>query len=401
LSGIVSLALGVIALAASDRSLVLPMLGFSAVAVLATGLAGLLCPGKSRLSDPGQAELRIQPGFARLCIGAGIVQVGALFCSTTVAVVTGIALGICLLVAGTRRRSRRTDGRRRRRGRRAKAGTTVLAVLVVVLIFNSCLAVAITISSDPGGASEPPKSERPNPKPGETDLGGDASALPTYAELCPLLPDPREIGHGLGELFEEDDAIKAGCGTEAVRVADTGTWVAAGMCSGERRSVAVSAPGLPPVITYGQASEFIWAEAHDGGLVAVEAAAPAGGDVVLVETRHGTYGFARSKRSAVAGNANARSCQEVGGVAEPFARIPPPLLVLWTELVHDDATWYWPTYDQEGETEAVVFISTEAVDQGECVSDSLCRLEIDGIEHEREGGEFTKIAALSEFMPTE
>jgi hypothetical protein len=88
-------------------------------------------------------------------------------------------------------------------------------------------------------------------------------------------------------------------------------------------------------------------------------------------------------------------------VAEPFARIPPPLLVLWTELVHDDATWYWPTYDQEGETEAVVFISTEAVDQGECVSDSLCRLEIDGIEHEREGGEFTKIAALSEFMPTE
>ena len=88
-------------------------------------------------------------------------------------------------------------------------------------------------------------------------------------------------------------------------------------------------------------------------------------------------------------------------MAEPFARIPPPLLVLWTELVHDDATWYWPTYDQDGETESVVFISTEGVDQGECVSDSLCRLEIDGIEHEREGGEFTKIAALAEFMPTE
>lgn len=401
LSGVVSFALGVIAVVASDRFLVLPMLGVSAGAVLALGLAGLSCAGESRLTDPDRAELRLQRGFARLCVGAGVVQVCVLFCSPTVAVVTGIVLGVCLLATGTRRRPRGTNSRRRRRAGRAKAGTSVLAVLIVVLIFNSCLAVAITISSHTGGKRDSTKLESSDPGTGKTGQSDDGLPLPTYAELCPLLRNPRKIGHGLGKLFEEDDAIKAGCGTAAVRVADTGTWVAAGMCSGERRSVAVSAPGLPPVITYGQASEFIWSEAQEGELVAVEAAAPGGGDVVLVETRHGTYGFARSKRSAVPGNADARSCNEVGGVAEPFARIPPPLLVLWSELVQTDATWYWPTYDQEGGEESVAFISTEGVDQGECVDDSLCRLEIDGTEREREGGEFTKLAALSEFMPTQ
>jgi hypothetical protein len=407
ISGVLSLVIGVVAFAASDNSLVLPMLAVSAVALIATGSTGLTCglnPTARRAE--GRGELRMHSGFARLCLVAGAAQLGILTQSTQVAAGTGVFFGLCLLAAGTRRSVRGAPGGRQRQGR-ARAGTAVLAVIIVVLIVNSSLAVAVTISSNgapsDGGTGGPaqPETETEGEGGGESVPTASVNRLPTYAELCPHLPDPRKIGHGLGQLFEEDDAIKAGCGTSAFQVPETTTWVAAGLCVGELRSVAVSSPNLPPVITYGQASEFIWAEAQAGELVAVEAASPGDGDVVLVETRRGTYGFARSKRSAVSGNPRARSCNRVGGVAEPFARIPPPLLVLWAELIHDDATWYWPTYDQDGETESVAFISTEGVDQGECSTDDLCSLDVSGTERTREGGEFTKLAALSEYMPTE
>jgi hypothetical protein len=285
--------------------------------------------------------------------------------------------------------------------RRARPGGWVVIALGFLLIAYVSLAGAVV--GDNGkdrprpGEHDTPEGPAPVPEAGPSPPEDE----PKYADLCAALPDPIVIGHGLGELFRRDGAIKAGCGTAAIRVPGTGTWLAAGVCFGERRSVAVSSPNRHPAIIYGEAAEFVWDAAQEEELTAVEAAAPEGGDVVLVETHMGTYGFARATRSATPGNEDARQCNEVGGTAEPFARMPPPLVWLWVELVRKQANWFWPTADLAGETESVAFLSTEGVARGDCITDFSCSLEFEDKELFLDSSTFATLEDLREFMPAE
>lgn len=338
-------------------------------------------------------------GYGRLCAFSGLVLVAAALYSPVSSSVAGFLMtGGLLWLALRRSAARGTRGR----GRSRPAWLTVITLGCLLLAYVGLVAAAVGGGGEErhegggGNGHEPPLESDTEPP-----FWKRFDPWPSYAELCPVLPDPLIIGHGIGELFRRDGAIKAGCGTRAFKVPGMATWVAAGMCSGERRSVAISAAGRPPVIVYGEAAEFVWDAAQQGVLTAVEAAAPEGGDVVLVETTAGTYGYARAKRSATPGNEDARRCDEVGGTAETFARMPPPLVWLWVELVREQATWFWPMAETAGEGEAVVFVSPQAVPRGSCLSDAYCQLEIEGETSTLEGPTFAKLDDLSEYMPAE
>lgn len=342
-------------------------------------------------------------GYGRLCVALGLTQLLIAIGWPSVAAFTGVLVtgGLASLAL---RGPRRRGGRKRKALGRPGPGRLTIITIGFVLIAYVGLAGAVV-----GGRGNSPQGHQESEalggvaaEPTEASSSGDeAEAMPEYADLCEVLPNPLVIGHGLGELFRHDGAVKAGCGTQAFQVPGTGTWVAAGMCFGERRSVAVSSPNRSPVIVYGEAAEFVWASAQEGELTAVEAAAPEGGDVILVETRNGTYGFARSARSATPGNEDARQCNEVGGSAEPFARMPPPLVWLWVELIRDQATWFWPTADRAGEGESVAFLSMEGVAYGSCIIDTFCELEFEGNALSLESITFAALDDLREYMPAE
>lgn len=280
-----------------------------------------------------------------------------------------------------------------------------LAVVAIVLFVYVGLALAVGVSEVAQKDPSPKKTAHPpNSPPQSTSASMDPpeplDPAPTYAEECPAKPDPLAIGHGLGELFRRDGAFKAGCGTKALRVRETGTWVAAGICEGTTRSVAVTAPGRSGAILYGEAADFAWNEAMDGNLVAAEVAEAGGGEVDLVETREGTYAFTRL--NAAEGDGEARSCGDVTGTDRPFAHMPPQMVLLWLQLLEYRAGWSWPTKEDATAPEAVAFTAygtDEVTARGSCDHEQSCRLLVDGIEWPGSGTSFVRLVNLRPYMP--
>jgi hypothetical protein len=285
--------------------------------------------------------------------------------------------------------------------------TWILAVLPLVLFAFVGLAAAMGISE----LAELPGESRPGPgrldatpiappTPPAHDTENEEVVVdspPTYAESCPEIRDPLEIGHHLGALFQRDGAPKAGCGDWAIEVPGTGAWVAAGNCEDELRSVAVYAPGHDAVLLYGEPARFAWSAALNGELVAAEAAEPEGGDMYLVETLDGTSGFARPSPSLEPGREEIELCSEATGTARPFAHLPPALAFLWLELVRDRTAWYWPENDLSDGQSPIAFVTPggETVARGGC-DKSACHLDVDG---ERWPGGETAFVSLGEFQP--
>jgi hypothetical protein len=371
----------------------------AAISLVALGLTGPFtskaCPARPR---PRRRRDRLaREGFDRLCVAAGVAQIAmVLLLPSLLAVLLGGAMNLALLCRGVRRPG--GEGRPDRRPRSPRAGVLVVAVIGIMFVAYSGLAVALILSGSPrqrAEGGEPPDS-----------IGEDGGVVEasepelTYAELCPALPNPLEIGHDLGELFERIGAVKAGCGTDAIRVGTTGTWVSAGMCVGQRTAVAVSSPSHKVVMLYGEAAEFAWAAAMDGHLASVEVASPNGGDVVLVETMgNGTTAFVRSTQNAVPGNPDARRCNEVGGEPEPFARLEPPLVALWQKLLERTAAWSWPAAENG---ESIIFVSSNDVaGEGWCESEYTCSLESEERTETYDGIAYVNLADLAPYIPPE
>jgi len=236
-----------------------------------------------------------------------------------------------------------------------------------------------------------------------TEGDGRTDPPPTYAELCEEIRDPLSIGHQLGPLFRRDGAIKAGCATEPFRIAGTGTWVSAGDCEGELRSLAVSAPGYEPAIIYGTPARFALAAAHAGKLVGLEVAKPNDGDVYLVVTRDGTFAFTRPTRSLEKGSDNPQSCSEVGGRARPFARLEPVMVNLWSELMQLREEWVWPKLRSE-ESQSLAFtdrFDASRVAEGSCDGSEQCWIESGEGVWSQEGSGFVSLIEISTYMPSD
>ena len=283
---------------------------------------------------------------------------------------------------------------------------SLLALLVAMVAYGS-LALALGISYMAGSKVNQRNADRGDsvqsapgslsPVPSTDALEAVDNPPPTYAELCPAEPDPLDIDHGLGSLFQRDGAVKAGCGTRAAPVDGTGAWIAAGICSGEMRSAAVSAPGYQPAMLYGASARFAWSAAQNKKLVAAEVAEPGEGDVDLVRTTAGTYGFTRPTPSVSPGREDAERCTEVSGVARPFAKLPPPMVLLWLQLIRRRAAWSWPV--SRAGTDDLAFTSYPSgalTAEGSCRTISLCYLDADG---ERWLGRGTGFVSLRDFEP--
>lgn len=279
---------------------------------------------------------------------------------------------------------------------------TLCAVAAISLSYAT-MAVALetkeAVVHSGGGQGESPKG---------SDDGSQARQVghgaPTYAEDCPELTDPLAIGHGLGELFKRDGAVKAGCGTQARLVVATSTWISAGICEGNLHSLAISGPEGNPGIVYGEAATFAWKEARQGALVGVETAGPGGGDVDLIRTHAGVYGFVRDHEERVGGNEDAQKCDEVGGEPEPFTRLAPPLVVFWEELVEAETEWLWPERDKSVSARSVAFVglsSGETLATGACSTDETCVVELGGEAEPVNGSGFAELQGFKTFMPAE
>ncbi len=425
-------------------------------AAVCAGLLGILAGvwewfrGVSRLRKddylPIRKGVRREVGLARAQIGSGAILVGAAWLlPPSIVVATGFAVTALLLLVSAAISARLSEEEEERDllkltlaleceliARWAKIASrvrsipgfrwipevahregprehvSVLRTLSLWILFVGCCMYLLTGIALGVSAVSPPIPRLNLPGIGVVPLvpdlpGGEGQAEPppTYADLCPDLPDPRSIGHRLGGLFRHDGAIKAGCGSEPLRIPETGTWASPGLCEDELRSLAVSSPGREPAIIFGSPAKFAWAAAQAGTLVALEVAAPNDGDVYLIVTRRGTYGFARPTRTLEKGRDNPLSCDEVGGRARSFARLEPAMVGLWAELMRRRAEWSWPKpgSGEPGEIEFTDSLGASVVATGRCDRPESCSLVVEGKTWPWEGSGFVSLAELALHMP--
>jgi len=268
--------------------------------------------------------------------------------------------------------------------------------------------LVVPVPGEPPGRPDGRESKHRRADRGETDRGALSGSLPTaaadrptYEELCPELPDPLAIGYGLGGLFRRDGAVEAGCGEPDELVLAAGSVrVSAGYCGSELRSLAVVAEGHPPVLLYGAAARFAAARASLGQLLYAEEAAPGGGELYVVATTDGTYVFVRLALDAGVGGA--LRCDEITPIAEPFAKLPPPLVELWRQRMMATGAWLWPLPDPAAGPRAFVFVAhggSAVVAHGDCVDDGDCALDGETGEVVWRGSAVVSVADLAPWMP--
>lgn len=270
------------------------------------------------------------------------------------------------------------------------ACTVVIAAFTCGLYCVVVVAKGVTWVAEEGGKAEDDDPDPPQPDPYEL----------LYADLCPALPDPGEIGHGLGELFEQDGAVEAGCGGPAEEVGDTGeVFISLGMCKTELRSLAVSGEGHDPVLLYGEPAEFAWRAARAEGLRYAEVAKPGSGDLAIVTTDQGSHVFARSTPSVQPRSDKARRCDEINEMARPYVHLPPPMAELWSQYTFESG-WTWPHYSGEENRFTFVFDGLEEVASGGCESEADCYFKpVDEPRRAYAGSAAVSLADVSESMP--
>ena len=88
-------------------------------------------------------------------------------------------------------------------------------------------------------------------------------------------------------------------------------------------------------------------------------------------------------------------------MAEPFARLAPPLLSLWRELVQNSATWFWPAADGADADESAAFLSAGEVVQGGARPGHPLPPRSPGPRACLAGSAFIVLDELREYMPEE
>jgi hypothetical protein len=261
----------------------------------------------------------------------------------------------------------------------SKGGISGYLTYTLSLVFIvGCLYGGVAVAGVAKMIAAPSHYERGGPAPKPRSRA--KASYRTYAQLCPQHPDPLAIGHWLGELFEHEGAVQAGCGQPATASPGSpGVWVASGLCENSLRSVAIDAPAHPPTLLYGTPARFAMRQALAGALLYVEAAKIAGGDVDLVVTQAGTYVYARPTPDLSPPRSSARRCSEVGGVPRPFTRLTPAASDAWLSAI-SRLGWLWPLADSaQGQGYAFLAADRDTVlAQSRCESEEACQLSIDG-----------------------
>jgi hypothetical protein len=363
-------------------------------------------------SRAGVVGRRIRLGFARLCLLAGGCQLIVTAASEPlVGALVGTFASATLLLLAVRRSTVSGKGKRRPLAR-ARASLVLATVLALALFTYVGIATAVLLE----GVDESEKPEAINP--GRKKKGD--SALPDQPPSLPVVPaapqvvgesevpintepchPPSSLGHGFDRLFERTHVREPGCGQPAVHLENTGAWVSLGLCEGSLRSVAATGPNGSVLLT-GDAAKFAWEQTQDETLIGAEAATAGSGEVDLVATLAGTYGFARADQLIDDDGVSPHSCGEAERQEKPFIRLPPPFVLLWSKLLEHEATWSWPVSNSDPDEDRIVFVSypyEALVATGGCITDRECTLSVEDEVWPGEGSGFVSMAELRPYMP--
>lgn len=221
---------------------------------------------------------------------------------------------------------------------------------------------------------------------------------PTYADLCPNLPDPLTIPHGLGELFRSVGGVYAGCGGPASLVAPA-TWISSGSCGDELRSLAVAGEGHDAVLLFGAAAIFALASAKAGTLRYAEIGEPSGGEVDVVATSDGNHVFVRSSARLRNLTQDPKHCTEVEEVPGSFVHLEPSLAQLWTNHMGEGDGWLWPTATSFRTFTFSPFPGADSSASGECTTEFSCSFESFSGRDVLEGVGAVSVAELKPLYP--
>jgi hypothetical protein len=346
--------------------------------VVAAGLLAAVGLGHRRVSRVRRRRAEARVAIAWLLV-SGAACVAALFAPPAdVAIPAAVATGLLMLRA---RALARLHARR--------LGVAILVPQAIVAIMFAVSAVAALAPTPHRSARMRPRVDQPHST-GSVSVSGPArrQVVPTYEQLCPQLPDPLRIGHGLGQLFAHDGAVQAGCGGSALAVGRQGdAWMSIGMCGRSIRSVAI-VTARPPVLLYGGAARAVIRDA--AAVTEVEASHIGAGDVVLITTSLGTTAYARAVSTASPGTGHPGRCEQVDTVAEPYVQLPPGMTELWAQAAHL-VGWLWPVVVRRG---AWLFVRGGAqVASGTC-DGSACELTLAREVLRADGPRFISIADL-------
>lgn len=244
--------------------------------------------------------------------------------------------------------------------------------------------------------------------PSETGIGPGSESIqgevidpppPTYADLCPALPDPLAIPYGLGELFRSIGGVYGGCGGPASQVAPA-TWISSGDCGNELRSLAVRGEGHDAVLLFGAAATFALASAQAGTLRYAETGEPSGGEVDVVATSDGNHVFVRSSARLRNLTKDPEHCTEVEEIPGAFVHLEPSLAQLWANYMSEDSGWLWPVATSFQTFTFSLFPGADPSASGECTSELACSFESASGRNLLEGVGAVSIAELKPLYPT-
>jgi hypothetical protein len=222
---------------------------------------------------------------------------------------------------------------------------------------------------------------------------------PTYADLCPDLPDPLTIPHGLGELFRSVGGVYAGCGGPASQVAPA-TWISSGNCGDDLRSLAVAGEEHDAVLLFGAAAAFALVSAQAGTLRYAEAGEPSGGEVDVVATSDGNHVFIRSSARLRDLTEDPQGCTEVEEVPGAFVHLEPSLAQLWADHMGEGGGWLWPAATSSRTFTFSLFPGADPSASGECITELSCSFESVSGRSVLEGAGAVTVAGLGPLYPT-
>jgi hypothetical protein len=237
---------------------------------------------------------------------------------------------------------------------------------------------------------------------------------PSYEDLCGRHARPgrgRDVPKAVADeiydlwLGSPDGlgAIYAGCAEPAHRVGESLTWVAAGMCNEDFRSLAVvDGKGGHQAILRLRPAEFALARFKDTTLVSATSQRKTGnGDYYTVTTTSGTYVFARSVLSDGTGplHGDPRTCADIHRDPVGFVKMPPPLSWLWLYQMTDESTWYWPS---TADGHHFTFKGSDPAGHritGDCPRTNQCVITVDGTEASATGARVLDPARIARIAP--
>jgi len=219
-------------------------------------------------------------------------------------------------------------------------------------------------SGEPGAASSAPNrgSSQPMPASGAKPLPtpprkhvdklhSKPAPVPTVEQYCGTavkagdgISDP-EMAHSIAVAWRKLGGFAASCPGRATQIPGHDGYYVVGSCAGVLRSVGlVTSRGGAHVFLFGTASQVL-PYAETGDLIDFQIKPSGEGEIVTLQTDHGTVGLIRAlvaQAPKSGGHVPIRACGDVADTEAPYSVLPPSALDAVHRAALEDG-WAWPS----------------------------------------------------------